>query len=283
MTTNILRAIERLVTSLKINIPLATQQSNNRANNMGAGLERYIQDLFADTLYQLDEIERNKSVRDAFSYLGNQNNPPDLIIKSGDALEIKKIESAKSSIPLNSSYPKDKLYATDIRITKECRECENWIEKDIIYCIGHINEKDIQHLWFVYGDCYAASKNVYERISNAISSGITLIPDIEFSKTKELGKVNKVDPLGITDLRIRGMWHIANPTNVFKYIYNPQKSKFGMACLMRKSKYQSEDFSDSDRANIENHKNLKLDQVQIQDPNNPAKLIDAILIQYSEI
>ena len=282
MTTNILKAIYRLVTNLNTSIALADPKSSNRANNMGEGLESYIQDLFADTLYQSNIIERNKSINQVFSYLGNQNNPPDLIIQSGDSLEIKKIESAKSNIPLNSSYPKDKLYSSDHRITKECRECENWSEKDIIYCIGHIKAKDIQHLWFVYGDCYAASKNVYERIYNAISSGIISIPDIEFSKTKELGKVNKVDPLGITDLRIRGMWHIANPTNVFKYIYNPPQSKFGMACLMRKSKYQSEDFSDLDRSNIENHKNLKLDQVQIQDPNNPAKLIDAILIQYSE-
>ncbi len=237
MPTNILQAIDRLVTNLNTNISLSYPKSSNRANSMGEGLERYIQDLLSDTLYESNEIERNKSISKVFSYLGNQNNPPDLIIKSGDALEIKKIESAKSSIPLNSSYPKDKLYASDTRITKECRECESWSEKDIIYCIGHINGKEIQHLWFIYGDCYAASKNVYERISNAISSGITSIPDIEFSKTKELGKVNKVDPLGITDLRIRGMWHIANPTNVFKYIYNPQKSKFGMACLMKKSKY----------------------------------------------
>ena len=282
MTTNILKAIDRLANSLNTSIILAAPKSSNRANNMGEGLERYIQDLFADTLYQSNEIERNQSINNTFSYLGNQNNPPDLIIKSGDALEIKKIESAKSSIPLNSSYPKNKLYANDTRITKECRECENWYEKDILYCIGHVKGKDIQHLWFIYGDCYAAAKNIYERVSNAISSGITSIPDIEFSKTNELGKVNKVDPLGITDLRIRGMWHIANPANVFKYIYTPPKSKFGMACLMRKSKYESGDFSNLDRSNIENHKNLKLDQVQIRDPNNPAKLIDAILIRYSE-
>lgn len=282
MNTNILKAIYRLVTNLNTSINSDAPRSSNRANNMGEELEWYIQDLFADTLYQSDEIERHKSISNAFSYLGNQNNPPDLIIKLGDALEIKKIESAKSSIPLNSSYPKDKLYTNDTRITKECRDCENWNEKDILYCIGHIKRKEIKHLWFVYGDCYAAGKHVYERISNAISSGITSIPDIEFSKTNELGKVNKVDPLGITDLRIRGMWHIANPANVFKYIYTPPRSKFGMACLMRKSKYQSRDFSDLDRSNIENHQNLKLDQVQIQDPNNPAKLIDAVLIHYSE-
>ena len=38
-----------------------------------------------------------------------------------------------SQIALNSSYPKDKLYADSPMITQECRECENWREKDIIY------------------------------------------------------------------------------------------------------------------------------------------------------
>lgn len=41
------------------------------------------------------------------------------------------------------------------------------------------------------------------------------IPNISLTDTRELGKLNKVDPLGITYLRIRGMWGIENPFQVF--------------------------------------------------------------------
>ncbi|MBL0721141.1 MAG: NgoPII family restriction endonuclease [Sulfurovum sp.] len=42
------------------------------------------------------------------------------------------------------------------------------------------------------------------QIKDTISNGITSIPNVEFTATNELGKVKKIDPLGMTDLRIRG-------------------------------------------------------------------------------
>jgi hypothetical protein len=36
--------------------------------------------------------------------------------------------------------------------------------------------------------------------------------------TKELGRYNKIDPLEITDLRIRGMYQVKHPTKVFDYL-----------------------------------------------------------------
>ena len=38
---------------------------------------------------------------------------------------------------------------------------------------------------------------------------------LEAGETDELGRINKVDPLGITSLRVRGMWQIKNPSKVF--------------------------------------------------------------------
>jgi hypothetical protein len=155
-----------------------------------------------------------------FSYLGNANNPPDLILKNGDAIEVKKIESLNSQIALNSSYPKSKLFSDDPMITDACRNCEEntWIEKDLIYTIGVTEKGRLKLVWFIYGDCYAAEKQVYERVKTAICDGIRQISGIEFTKTKELGRVNNVDPLGITYLRIRGMWGIENPIKVFRGI-----------------------------------------------------------------
>ena len=48
---------------------------------------------------------------EVFSYLGNTSNPPDMIIKDGDAIEVKKIEGF-NTLMLNSSYPKQKLYSS---------------------------------------------------------------------------------------------------------------------------------------------------------------------------
>ena len=107
--------------------------SNNRINAVGDALEEFIKDAFADTLNETDLGIKLKKHSNTFSWLGNQNNPPDLIIKNGDAVEVKKISSLKSQIALNSSYPKDKLLSSDPMIANDCRKCENWQEKDIIY------------------------------------------------------------------------------------------------------------------------------------------------------
>ena len=49
---------------------------------------------------------------------------PDLIIKNGDAFEIKNQTLATSTIALNSSHPKDKLYHDDGRITSDCSKSD---------------------------------------------------------------------------------------------------------------------------------------------------------------
>jgi hypothetical protein len=277
MSTNILRAINRFAQNPNADVLNKYISSNsNRINSQGDALEYYIKDLLADTLLCDSESDRLLKFESCFSYLGNTNNPPDLMIKNGDAIEIKKIETPKAQLALNSSYPKFKLFRDDPKINQRCKDCEIWSEKDILYCVGYVLAKKIRHLWFVYGDCYAAEKETYERIANAISSGIETIGDIEFSKTKELGRVNKVDPLGITALRIRGMWHIANPATVFDYLYNPTQDDIGMACLMKKEKFLS--FNSTDREVIQDNPKLNLQEVKIKNPNNPANLIDSILI-----
>jgi len=280
--TNILQALKMLTENPIIDISARYRANGrNRANNMGEALESYVKDLFCDTFNIKNERERNKVFSQKFSYIGNQNNPPDLMIANGDAIEVKKIESIGSQISLNSSYPKDKLYSDSPMITQDCRECENWREKDIIYIVGAMQQGKLKALWFIYGDCYAASKNTYERIQNKISEGVNSLPDVEFSETKELGRVNKVDPLGITYLRIRGMWGINNPLHVFDYITNIERdSELTVNAIMLTEKYNS--FPESDRQAIEkiSLKNFVISDVEIKSPNNPAKLLKAKLIKF---
>jgi len=107
--SNILRAFINITNNYKSNIQTITQ-GNNRANNMGEGLENYIQNAFANTFNENDELEKLESFQDIFSYQGNKNNPPDLILKNSDAIEIKKLESKNSAMTLNSFYLKVKFF-----------------------------------------------------------------------------------------------------------------------------------------------------------------------------
>jgi len=254
----------------------------NRINNIGVSLEDYIKDAFCDTILEFNKQKKIEKYNQFLSYIGNQNNPPDFMLKNGDAVEVKKIEKIKSQIALNSSYPKDKLYADSPMITKSCRESENWEIKDLIYTIGFVDLDKIKLISFIYGDCYSAEKNIYERIKNSISEGILSLPNISFSPTKELGKVKAVDPLGITDLRIRGMWHIENPLSVFDYIVEPNISEgLHVVAIILENKYNT--FSEIDRKNLEEslHKieGIKR-EVKIKSPNNPAILLNSILIEF---
>ena len=278
--SNIIQAFINIANSYQQNITSVTTR-NNRANNMGEGLEHYIKDMFASTHNIKDESLKLEKLSEVYSYQGNKNNPPDLMLKNSDAIEIKKLESKNSAIALNSSYPKAKLYANSPMITKVCKSCEEWHTKNMLYTIGYTNQSTLKSLWLVYGDCFCADKETYERIKNTISEGITSIEDVEFTQTKELGKVKKVDPLGITDLRIRGMWHIENPNKTFSYIYSYDDTKeFQLITLLQKDKYNS--LPQEDRIQIEAlvDDKISIKDVKIKNPNNPVQLIDAKLLVF---
>jgi hypothetical protein len=284
MEANILNAIINVIEN-PANELREFYQSKNRANNMGETLEEYIKDVFANTIAEQDESKRLEKLEKNFSYLGNQNNPPDIIIRGGDAIEVKKIQSKNAGLALNSSYPKAKLFSSSTMITDKCRTCEDWTEKDIIYAVGVVNEKKLLSLCFVYGVDYAASSNIYERIKDVISSGINNISDVEFADTKELGRVNRVDPLGITYLRIRGMWHIQNPMKTFEYLKlctSRHDYEFEFMAIINLEKYNS--FSDELRMKFEKMAygvgNLNIDDVKIKIPDNPAHLRSAKLITF---
>lgn len=281
---NLIQVIRHLVEN-SISDLQDRSKGKNRVNDMGDSLEAFITDIFADTLGESDESIRVKKYSQVFSYLGNPKNPPDLIIRDGDAIEVKKIESFKSEIPLNSSYPKSKLFSDDPMITKACRLVDGgkWV-KDLLYIIGVVEKKKLKRLWFISGDCYAADSQIYKRIKNTISKGVVEIPFVEFSETKELGRVNKVDPLGITYLRIRGMWGISNPVNVYNYLnidYN-EKANLQVIAIITAEKYLS--FPQSDRDKITKmaagSTNLEVRDIEIKSPNNPADSINAKLITY---
>lgn len=278
--SNILKAFVNIANRTNYEL-LSSESGRNRVNSVGKGLEVFVQDAFAGTFACTNEAERLSRLEETFSYQGNQNNPPDLILKNSDAIEVKKLQSKSSAIALNSSYPKAKLYRTSKMATKACMKCDggDWVDKDIIYAVGYTDDSRLKSLYLVYGDCFCADSEVYERIKNIIADGVNSISDIEFTQTKELGKVKKVDPLGITDLRIRGMWHIDNPNKIFNYLHTTQSdSNFELICLMKLDKYNS--LPQTDREAVENHSSVSVSDVRIKNPNNPVQLVDAKLLVF---
>ncbi len=285
MAPNILTAINNIVAFGSNDLKSYASRYLIRINAIGEQLEYYTQDAIADS-FKLSQDKKEEAYSKVFSYLGNQNNPPDMIIKNGDAYEIKKIESPKSALALNSSPPKDKLLSSDIRITSACKNCESeeWSEKDLFYVIGHATKGEIRYLFFVQGTCYSAKHEVYDRIHMPIKEEVDSVLDslnLEKGKTVEIGKVKRVDPLGITELRIRGMWQIQNPLRVYENLCEVKdKEKFHLFTLMKKEKYNS--FPKEDRKTIENNGDISVKDIKIKDPNNPANMIEAKLIFHKE-
>jgi hypothetical protein len=255
--------------------------SLNRMNSQGESLEAFVQNAFCPIEPNSDLAAGNKLRSEVFSYLGNQNNPPDFMLRGGDAVEVKKVKGKSARIALNSSYPKQNLNRKSKMISAACRNAETWTKKDLLYVIGELsNETSIQHLWFIYGDCYSAEEATYESIRTVIRKGVREL-DLDNAETNELGRVNGVDPLGITNLRIRGMWDISGPREVFSGMFPPVDSRPSFFAVMTTEKYLA--FPEISRARLENMSDLgvKIKTVEIRSPDNPAKLMDATTIEWT--
>ncbi len=288
MSRNIIDAIITIIQqpSHKLVKYTSSGRNTNRMNVMGDPLEEYVKNMFADTFGVTDPIDRMKSISQTFSYLGNDSTPPDGMLKGGnmgDAIEVKKTNSF-GGIQLNSSHPKSKLLSTSTMITNDCRTCEDWTERDMIYVMGQVSNDSVKTLCMVYGMDYCANNSVYESLKDKVANGIKNIPDIRWAdRTEELGRVNMVDPLGITYLRVRGMWFIQHPIRVFDYIYDLDTSKeFNLMVLINEDKISQFNNFEKLVDMIQTYPSLEIKDVQIKNPNNPAQLRNAKLITYSK-
>ncbi|WP_297114476.1 NgoPII family restriction endonuclease [uncultured Porphyromonas sp.] len=279
--TNIIDAICNITTLTSLELT-SLSHSKNRANSMGESLEMFVKDLFAGSYNTNSSSKRTKLLAKTFSYLGNQNNPPDAILLNGDAIEIKKIESFGSSLALNSSYPKRQLHSSDPMLSTACRNCEDWTTKDLIYSVGVVRDNHLRALAMVYGDLYCADAETYTKIKRHIKEGVEQIEGIEFAQTRELGRVNRVDPLGITYLRVRGMWGIENPFTLFQDLYEIKEEHcFDLLAVVEKNKYLSFDNRYKLESLSKSLKGLSIKDAKVREPNNPALLKNVKLITYS--
>ena len=257
-----------------------SQNMHNSLHAMGEPFEDYIKDAFSGA-YGLNNIEKANCYQNAFSYGGGKNNPPDAILRNGDAIEVKKVESI-GGIPLNSSYPKAKLYMDDSRISSYCRQIENgnWGSKDMIYAIGCVQERNLKSLVLVYGSIYCADKEYYERIFDIVKQSINN-SQLELEQTNELAHINAVDPLGITYFRARGMWGISHPFNVFRYIHEYNKNNnFELMAIIPTSKFDSFENRIELIQKANEIQNLIIEDTQVKNPNNIVEYIDVKLVTF---
>lgn len=251
MRSNILKAILKLSNQIQRDLP-ETEMTSNRIQYVGNSLEEYIRNAFLD---------EEQQVNSTFSYLGAKNSPPDLILRDGDAIEIKKLEGA-GEIQLNSSFPKQHVKHNDSKLNLEAQNCETqpW-QKDLIYTVGHVprGTNQVQNLWFVYGDCYADKESKYLQLFRDIQTSVSSTEGVNFSPTEELGRVNNCDSQSNTNLRIRGMWLLKHPTKVFTgkvFTGLPPIRSPGIYAIMKNEKYNS--FPEEDRIAIEEHRDISI-------------------------
>lgn len=279
--SNILTAIKAIIENSTLKVVKNTEETiQNRVFQMGAALEDYVKNAFADCLGQ-DASSIKKARKNTFSYLGNSTNPPDAMLIGSDAIEIKKIISiGTTQLQLNSSYPKNKLHSDNPKICKACRDCEVWQEKDMLYIIGQVKEQELHNIFFIYGDLYCDSPEIYENVEKSIKGRIESLEEVEFAETNELGRVNKVDHLGISDLRIRGMWLIKSPFQHFQYLTKEITDyTFRLVALIPRNKYNS--FPNTEEfENFCNKNGVSITDDEIEDPKNPANLIESKIITY---
>lgn len=278
--TDILKAINNISKLENWNIEEVVL-SSNRAVSMGEGLESFVKNAFADTFKTENQNEKNILFSEIFSYEGSKRTPPDLMLKNGDAFEVKKMEALNSEIQLNSSHPKAKLFKSSSLLNFHCKNCEIWEEKNFYYIIGHIPKGNnvLSSIWFIDGSLYAADEEVYTSIKDSLSNVLKNSNEFDFSKTNEIGRINYVDPLKITNLRIRGMWLLQPPYKVFEYLelydYN---ANFQSIALISNENFNN--YSEENRKLIENNSKISITDVYVKNPNNPVQLIKSKLIIY---
>lgn len=281
--SNLLTAITSIVNNISATLHLSSEGSiDNRMNQMGEALEEFVKNAFANSL-NLDRRSAERRRSEVFSYQGNSNNPPDAMLRGGAAIEIKKIEkNTVRSLQLNSSYPKNKLYADNPRISQRCVNCEDWDEKDMLYVVGHVDKdtKKLQSLYFVYGDIYCDDKSVYERVENKIKESLESLKNVELAPTNELGRINRVDHLGITDLRIRGMWLLISPYIHYDYLVDYKEgNNFKLVAIIPEDKYlEFENREEFENFSVNN--GIDIVDEELPDPQNPSELIDTKVIKY---
>jgi len=204
------------------NYPKTTKDRSPDPNKIGAPLERFSKAMFCG-FSPLDgtDLHHNEIVHN-----GGTNNPPDYVLKEPlTAVEVKqsRISSKKScsfSSELNSSPPYNKMCIDktkakpdfDILLKEHERDCI-----DVIYQLGGVLDDRVVRDVCIYGDCFADDIRLFwdqyvVKLGNKLLGAGEEIKKEGYNTPKdhkdgnELYRIDNIDRLGRTWLRVRGMW-----------------------------------------------------------------------------
>ena len=273
---NTLRAIVNLSKCKNFDIDETKEYVSNVVSSQGEPLEKLVRSSFCGVP---DTEGNNRSSEEVFCYEGAKNNPPDAMLKEeGDAIEVKKVEGI-STIHLNSSLPKQRLYADDKMLTKKAVECEEWKSRDMLYIIGHVTKNTIHSLFFFYGDCIFKRNEYYKDIFESVKNSLKKIEKIQ-QTGNEYGTIKDVDGLGInTDMRVRPLNSFDHPLKVFSEIVQPDKNAgFSLFTIMRNSKFKS---FPTEYQKLALNSGLKHKNEHIRDPDNAEKKIAVEIFSFT--
>jgi hypothetical protein len=270
----------------------AGSSSKNSAQAQGDFLEMVVKDILCGVRPN-DFANRASLYDEHLCYQGSKNNPPDAMYRggnAGDAFEIKKKEKGNGGLALNSSFPYSHLESDLNRLLEESKTCEAWTKRDFFYVVSNASDKTPlgNSIWIVQGSVYAQDLKHYRDLENDLKPVIDkAITDngMKPGETKELGRINNVDLLGRTDLRIRGMWGIKGPSSVFgglPGVMESVDSHLVIHAIFSKSKWNDllKDRSNKIKEywNAPNA-NTTVTDLEVDDPNKINSKIDVKLVR----
>lgn len=271
-----------------------TKDTENSVNQIGDPLEEYIKDAFSNS-FNLEGEERKRAMKKCILYHGNSSNPPDIITAGKDkvAIEVKKVDSYRSALQLNSSMPHSKLSPKDTRINNKCRGLMGSKDIDMLYVVGSFNKKQkkLRHLSMVYGAAYCAGTSKYEQIDRIVRSNIKklsdtltkIVPTAHMDlESNELGKLKNIDPKGYCDLRIRGMYTYASPYVVFNEEFKSEKIEFDLFVVIPNDIFVNMENKEEFIKFVNDNKNITLEDKDYSDPNDVDKNISCKKIVYKK-
>lgn len=285
-TTNVLIALKNI---LNRNSSILTPifRSNGSVNAAGDSLEYFVKDMFCTGASQYQyEHEKQKIYDNYLSWSGNSSNFPDFIIKGGVGVEPKKLNNkSQSNLALNSSYPKDYIYPDSQNLPNESllKEDEAWARKEVVYIAGNLDKdtNKLYSLWMAYGNTFVADRATYLSLIDEIREAIKHT-NATLTESKELARARGIDPLGYSNLRVRGMYELQHPATVFSQYtigLNVPEESTKIYLIMLKNDYEALLNIDGDTGLEIFYETNKLfkQEIKISDPNNTDMELEAVL------
>lgn len=285
-TTNVLVALKNI---LDRNSSMLTPifRSNGVPNAAGDSLEFFVKDMFCTGASQYQhEHEKERVYNRYLSWNGDSTHFPDFIVRGGVGVEPKKLNNrARGTLALNSSYPKDYIYPSSQNIPSESLLNDEifWTQKEVVYVVGNLNNQTnkLISLWMAYGNTFIADKDVYLDLITEIRNSISET-NATLQESKELARAIGIDPLGYSNLRVRGMYELKHPAQVFEQYINDNRYESGITeifLVILKSdliSLEKEEISPSLAMYYETG-TLIQKEISIPDPNEPTEKLDAVI------